>query len=85
MAAKKKPAEVKPVALPSRRDDLIAMRQRLVAAMFEAEPNVLAQLVGQYTGLVLGCVGAGPTVCATSKLRTRRKPGVSKSPPTRPD
>lgn len=45
----------------------------------------VAQLVGQYTGLVLGCVGAGPTVCATSKLRTRRKPGVSKSPPTRPD
>ncbi len=52
MAAKKKAAEVKPDPLPSRRDDLIAMRQRLVAAMFEAEPNVLAQLVGQLRAVV---------------------------------
>jgi hypothetical protein len=51
MAAKKKAADA-PAVLPSRRDDLIVMRQRLVAAMFEAEPNVLAQLVGQLRAVV---------------------------------
>lgn len=52
MAAKKKPAAVAPVVLPSRRDDLVVMRDHLMAAMLVAEPNVLAQLVGQLRAVV---------------------------------
>ena len=52
MAAKKKAAAVAPVVLPSRRDDLMVMRDHLMAAMLVAEPNVLAQLVGQLRAVV---------------------------------
>ena len=51
MAAKKKPAE-QPPALPSRRDDLIRMRARLMDALEEADASVAAQIVGQLRAVV---------------------------------
>lgn len=36
----------------ARRDDLMLMREHLMAAMLEADTNVLAQLVGQLRAVV---------------------------------
>lgn len=43
MAAKKEPAPV----VPSRRDDLVMMRAKLIAMLDIAEPSVAAQISGQ--------------------------------------
>ena len=51
MAAKKKAVEQLPV-LPSRRDDLIRMRARLMDALDEADASVAAQIVGQLRAVV---------------------------------
>lgn len=36
----------------ARRDDLLLMREHLMAAMLEADTNVLAQLIGQLRAVV---------------------------------
>ena len=50
MAGKKK-AEGQ-VSVPSRREDLVMMRERLVLALVDAESSVVAQIVGQLRAVV---------------------------------
>ncbi len=50
MAGKKK-AEGQ-VLVPSRREDLVMMRERLVLALVDAESSVVAQIVGQLRAVV---------------------------------
>ena len=50
MAGKKKAEEQ--VLVPSRREDLVMMRERLVLALVDAESSVVAQIVGQLRAVV---------------------------------
>ena len=50
MAGKKKVEEQ--VSVPSRREDLVMMRERLVLALVDAESSVVAQIVGQLRAVV---------------------------------
>ena len=63
---------------------LIAMLSGVCCWYQPGGRHSVAQLVGQYTGLVLGCVGAGPRVGASSAPGTRRKSGDSHPLPTPP-
>jgi hypothetical protein len=50
MAGKKKAEDQ--VSVPSRREDLVMMRERLVLALVDAESSVVAQIVGQLRAVV---------------------------------
>ena len=50
MAGKKNAEEQ--VSVPSRREDLVMMRERLVLALVDAESSVVAQIVGQLRAVV---------------------------------
>jgi len=50
MAGKKKADDQ--VLVPSRREDLVMMRERLVLALVDAESSVVAQIVGQLRAVV---------------------------------
>ena len=79
MAGKKK-AEAE-VSVPSRRDDLVMMRERLVTALLSAEPTVVAQIVGQLRVVVreldeLPEVRVESQVERAARLRAERRKGL---------
>ena len=76
MAGKKK-AEVQ-VLVPSRREDLVMMRERLVLALVDAESSVVAQIVGQLRAVVkeldeLPDVRVESQVDRAARLRAERR------------
>ena len=76
MAGKKKVEER--VLVPSRREDLVMMRERLVLALVDAESSVVAQIVGQLRAVVkeldeLPDVRVESQVDRAARLRAERR------------